>query len=226
MGASWNGKVVVNAQAAKPNGPAYEIESGDLDTVGSVVKIADEEFYVIGQEDDTHVKLLSKWNLNVGDNPKGTATNMQDEDVRGYVSGVTKYGNVAFSSTNYWVDSSNNLKTAYGTTYPAYVYDNNASISTYVNNYVTYLNNQGVNVSGRLIKQEELVSLGCNESTYYCDSSNGGTAPEWVYQTIYWSGSASGIDNVWGVNLNGYFNSIYYGDGSCFGVRPVIILKK
>ena len=63
----------------------YTVLSGDLDTVGSEVKIADEEFYVIGQEDENHVKLLSKWNLNVDYNSKGTATNLQDEDVRGCI---------------------------------------------------------------------------------------------------------------------------------------------
>ena len=172
----------INDMYAKYEKWNYSIVSGDLDTVGSVVKIADEEFYVIGQEDSTHVKLLSKWNLNLGKNAKGTATGLQDSDVRGLRSdGGTIYGTVAFSSTTYWVDSSTNLKPAYGSSYPAYVYDSNSNLYQYVNNYVTYLNTQGVQVSGRLIKQEELVALGCNASTKHCDSSQGGTAPSWVY---------------------------------------------
>ena len=206
---------------------AYTILSGDLNTVGSVVKIADEEFYVIGQEDSTHVKLLSKWNLNVGSNAKGTATNLQDSDVKGWVSSGTTYGNVVFSSTNYWSSTVS--------TYPAWVYTNEktngtykASIAEHVDNYVTYLTQQGVSVTGRLIKQEELVTLGCNASTNYCDSneSHGGTAPAWVYQTSYWSGSVNRSDFVWRVFSDGVFNDDYCDNGNNFGVRPVIILEK
>ena len=228
-------------------GIPYTILSGDLDTVGSEVKIGTEEFYVIGQEDSSHVKLLSKWNLNVGSNPKGTATNLQDSDVKGYVYGGTAYGNVVYSSKNYWHDSTNNkAKDEYGgytlntnrryydeqgnVVYP-YVYDSNASIKTYVDNYVTYLNTQGVQVSGRLISYEELVALGCNaiaeSSTYSCNSSSGGTAPSWVYQTSFWSGSVYGNERVWYVESGGFFYNDYYDSTGVFlGVRPVIILEK
>ena len=219
------GKVKCNLSFKKQ---PYTILSGDLNTIGSIVKITDEEFYVIGQEDSSHVKLLSKWNLNVGSNAKGTATNLQDSDVKGYVSGGPKYGIVAFSSTNYWSRTVS--------TYPYWVYTNEktsgtykASIAEYVDNYVTYLTQQGVNVTGRLIKQEELVTLGCNSSTRYCDStgSHGGTAPAWVYQTSYWSGLADDSSLVWSVDSDGYDNCVSY----CyidlyFGVRPVIILEK
>ena len=222
------------------------IVSGNLNTVGSVVRIANEEFYVIGQQDSTHVKLLSKWNLNVGSNAKGTATNKQDEDVRGYIFNGTKYGNVAFSSTDYWHNFTpvKKAKDEYGgytyntntesytdgqgnVVYP-YVYDNNSNIKQYVDTYVTYLNTQGVNVSGRLIKQEELVALGCNASTHYCDSNeeHGGTAPSWVYQTSYWSGSAFDYSNVWLVASRGTFISSSCYSDYLYGVRPVIILEK
>ena len=248
-----NVKIAVEGEAtdAVPE-PQYTIISGDLDTVGSVVKIADEEFYVIGQEDSSHVKLLSKWNLNVGNNTQPGEQGIQNSLAIGWNSdSSTKVNNyypatVAFSSTNYWHDSANNkAKDEYGgytyntstyryndgqgnVVYP-YVYDNNASISTYVNNYVTYLNSQGVQVSGRLISLEELITLGCNASTGYCDSSgtHGGTAPEWVYQTIYWLGSANGYNYVWDVGSNGHFYGFtLYDDGYYFGVRPVIILEK
>ena len=204
---------------------SYRIISGNLSTVGSIVKIADEEFYVIGQEDSTHVKLLSKWNLNVGSNAKGTATNLQDSDVKGWVSSGTKYGDVPFSSTPYWSSTVS--------TYPAWVYTNEktsgtykASIAKYVDNYVIYLTQQGVSVTGRLIKQEELVALGCNTSKKYCDStfSHGGTAPAWVYQTSYWSGSAVDSRKMWTVFSTGIFGNYTYNNDNNFGVRPVIIL--
>ena len=208
--------------------PSYTLLSGNLSTVGSVVKIADEEFYVIGQEDATHIKLLSKWNLNVGRNAKGTATNLQDSDVRGYAWYITSYGTVEFSSSRYWYDLTNSsIKSEYGTSYPVYVYDSHSNLKPYVDNYVTYLTQQGVSVTGRLISYEEIVALGCNASTHYCDSNDnhGGTAPDWVYQTSYWLGSACNDYSVCEVNLyGGLSNYDYYSDGN-LGVRPVIILE-
>ena len=233
------GKVKCNLSFKQPS---YRVISGNLSTVGSVVKIADEEFYVIGQEDSSHVKLLSKWNLKVGNiynsssgsktgeyTSSDTGYGLQSSDAKGYVAGASTYnGTVPFSSTNYWSSTVS--------TYPAWVYTNEktngtykASIAEYVDNYVIYLTQQGVSVTGRLIKQEELVTLGCNSSTHYCDStgSHGGTAPAWVYQTSYWSGLADDSSFVWSVDSDGYDNCVCY----CyidlyFGVRPVIILEK
>ena len=198
---------------------AYEVLSGDLDTIGSLVKIANEEFYVIGQQDSTHVKLLSKWNLNVGPHAKGTATGLQDSDVRGdRDDGGTQYGNVVFSTTSYWKDG-NKLKEEYGTSYPVYAFDDNSNVKQYVDNYVTYLNNQRAKVTGRLISKEELETLGCDESNVTCSS-----APEWVYQTSYWSGSVTS-NTVYSVfSFSDFVYGTYSNDG--FGVRPVIILEK
>ena len=229
-----NNSIVVSTVTdlyAKYGTAPYTIESGDLNTVGSIVKIADEEFYVIGQEDSNHVKLLSKWNLNVGSNSKGTATGLQDEDVRGQYASGTTYGNVIYSSSAYWYDGG--LKPAYGSSYPAYVYTNEkesgvylAAIAEYVDNYVTYLTNQGVNISGRLIKQEELDALGCSNSGMGCDSTRGGTAPAWVYQTSYWTGTSFNSDAVLYVHTSGYYNRTPGTFDSNFGVRPVIILER
>ncbi len=219
----------------------YKILSGDLDTVGSEVKIADEEFYVIGQEDENHVKLLSKWNLNVGNNPKGTATNLQDSDVKGWDENKNNYGAVRFSDpSDYWGDGGNavKLKPEYGSSFPAWVYTNKkengiyiAEIAEYVDNYVTYLNQQGTYVTGRIINKDELVALGCNETTEHCDSDegHGGTAPAWVYQTSYWTGTAYDDEELFTVYFNGNFYHLVAGDyweGDVFGVRPVIILEK
>ena len=209
----------------------YEIVSGDLDTVGSVVKIADEEFYVIGKEDSTHVKLLSKWNLNVGPNAKGAATNLQDSDVKGYLEEVPTYGNVFFSSVNYWYDRTNLvLKSEYGSDYPAYIYTNEkengnylASVAEYVDAYVTYLTNQDVIVTGRLINLDELVSLGCVLGVG-CSRNYGGNAPDWVSQTSYWTGAATNEVQVRLVKANGDCTRDWYNNDGWGGVRPVIIL--
>ncbi len=204
----------------------YEIVSGDLDTVGSVVKIADEEFYVIGQEDTDHVKLLSKYNLNVGNNIQPGTEGIQNSLAIGWNSDESTAVNnhypatVIFSNANYWYDGSK-LKPAYGTSYPTYVYDDNSNVKQYVDDYVDYLETQGVNVTGRLIKQEELVGLGCDESSSSCSS-----APTWVYQTSFWSGSAFSKGIVWCVRSFGVFINDLYDDDTIYGVRPVIILEK
>ena len=238
-----NIKIAVDGEATNST-PAYQIVSGNLNTIGSIVKIANEEFYVYGQEDSEHVKLLSKWNLNVGPNAKGTATNLQDSEVVGEKSG--------YSSTPYWHDTTNNkMKDEYGgylfnTTdnlyvnssgnfVHAYIYTNNkangtylASIAEYVDNYVAYLTNQGANVSGRLISKEELEELGCpvaqkNELSINCSS-----APSWISNTSYWTGSNGDNDDIW--RKNGGENTVFSRSrctrNDYFGVRPVIILKK
>ena len=237
---------VNDVQDATPN---YTIVSGDLDTVGSVVKIVDEEFYVIGQGDENHVKLLSKWNLNVGDNPYVAENFLQDSNARGFRSDSgTTYGNVVYSGTNYWYDATTNkTKEEYGSiTYNAsvyrfednegnvvypYVYTNKiesgnyiASIADYVDRYVTYLSNQDVSVTGRLLNHTEMVELGCT-STGFC-STNGGSSPNWIYQTSYWLGSADSNTYLWGIKTNGNAGYFNYNSSSELGVRPVIILEK
>ena len=200
----------------------YTIVSGNLDTVGSIVSIGDEEFYVIGQEDETHVKLLAKYNLGVG-NGFEVPTNKQEEIAMGYKSGAREPypGIVVFSDTNYWYNAeTKSIDAKYGTKYSAYVYDDNSFIKPYVDNYVSYLRKLGGNVTGRLISTDELSALKC--SGLSCES-----APKWVYSTSYWTGSASNSTNIWNVHSNGYYGNNYkYNDGHAWGIRPVIILKK
>ena len=211
--------------------PQYEILSGDLDTVGSVVKIADEEFYVIGQEDTNHVKLFAKYNLNVGNNIQTGTVGIQNSLATGYVSGgntVDGYypGTVTFADHAYWFDehydSENTLKPEYGTMTGSsvYVYDHNSNLYQYVENYVDYLNNQGVNVTGRLISLGEIETLGCQ--SFSCAS-----APSWLYTTSYWGGSGSINEIVLVVGSGqGYYTMENIHRYNLFGVRPVIILEK
>ena len=208
----------------------YTIVSGDLDTVGSVVKIADEEFYVIGQEDSTHVKLLAKYNLGVG-NGFETPTNKQESTATGFVSGGSSPypGSVAFSGTNYWNENVS--------AYPSYVYTNNkvngtytASIAEYVDNYVDYLNTQGVTVTGKLISKEEIESIinNGNNLTYgnFSSTASDISGKEWIYSTTYWSGSARDSSYLWLVGSSGYLHDVKYSSDRSYGVRPVIILEK
>ena len=64
------GKVIVTAGQIvnNNNSSAIGVVSGDINTAGSEVKIGDEHFYVIGDDEETsgNVKLLAKYNLLVG----------------------------------------------------------------------------------------------------------------------------------------------------------------
>ena len=175
----------------------YEIVSGDLDTVGSVVKIADEEFYVIGKEDSAHVKLFSRYNLALGygfdentyrQDPKSEEYiyDMNPTDGMGsgyFADGVRlenpKGGIISFDDT-YWYDADNRVeKEGYG---PAYVYneqyqekvfniyDENSLLKAHVDKYVEYLNDTScVKTEGRLIEAQEMKELGFGWSCVYCN---------------------------------------------------------
>ena len=206
------------------NGKLVKLISGDYDTVGSEVCIAEECFYVISS-DDASVTMLAKYNLEVGsvctsssscipiENPSG----IQDSEVIGEPidDSYPRYGTVSFSSTNYWLNTVS--------TYPAYVYDNNSILFEYVENYKIYLENLGTIIEeARLITYEELETLGCIGERYGC----GYGAPRWVYSVSYWSGSAYSDKYVWMVVANGGFgNGTYFYDYEV-GVRPVITISK
>ena len=179
----------------------YEIVSGDLDTVGSVVKIADEEFYVLGKVDDTHVKLFAKYNLAVG-NGYEEDTYRQDEAATSSLNTDYK-GGVIFSTDKYWAKEDGFFKEEYSFVptfetevvsrrdYASFVYDDNASIKSYVDKYVEYLTSECVDVKGTLISREELLPFGCRDLCYscyyyslYCDQSY-----QWIVYPTYWTGS-------------------------------------
>ena len=226
------------------------VVSGDGTKVGDEIECAGEYFYVI-ENDGSNISMLSKYNLDVGniytlnlntneetkveiENPTG----IQKKEARGAIIDFDKmeaysYGGVAFSNSMYW--SGAELKTSYGTSYPAWVYtdkdgnvDENNNIYTNVENYEKYLKENGVeSAEGTLISYEQLVSLGCDESTNACASevmgeSTNGTAPEWVYYTSYWSGAANVNNYVLCVYSYGRFVGNTYSNFGVFGVRPVV----
>ena len=206
----------------KDNGTEAKLVSanGDINEIGTIVTIGDQQFYTIGTEGD-NVKLLSMYNLYVGNkvdkNWNVTAlenpTGKQSELARGWIDGLTElYGITIFSS----VEQS-------GTNYSDYV---GSIVEGYVNAYKEILEGEeyGVPVvEARLITKDELESedIGCDSSNHTCND-----APSWIYSTTYWTGSAYGADNVWYVDSFGYFNISRYDYGYGYGVRPVIIISK
>ena len=233
----WNTNVEIT------NKPALTLPTGrtkDNLQVGDEICIegtTTECFNFIGYEDND-IKMLAKWNLNVGNNPKGTATNLQDSDVKGYVSSGTKYGNVAFSQIDYWFDGSN-LKSKYGSSYPADVYDTDYvtgpnfsgngfyttgySIAYYVEEYKDKLEDYGVTINdARLLTYAEATgsSIGCDGSNYSCPTNG------FITNTSFWLGSAYDFLNVWFVIPDGNFRYSDYSYDNSFGVRPVIVISK
>ncbi len=197
----------------------------DTVDVGDIVTIDTEEFYVV-KRDGSDLVLLSHYNLNVGSNKKAGATEgIQDSEVKGYVLGGTIYGNIAFSSTNYWngkvgTDYPENYCTSSGGTNCVYVYDSNSNLKTYVDAYKTYLEGKGATIkSARLLRVEEAFELGCETSSWTCNS-----APAFVKETSYWLGSASDALDVWNVCSDGDFDYYDFYFDDYFGVRPVIVI--
>ena len=189
--------------------------------IGNEKCFGSECFYIISSTEET-VTMLAKYNLYVGGEYNSSwtaygeeATGKQNSNMLGYVRGQSiRKGTTKFSNTNYWSSTVSS--------YPAYVYDSNSTLYSYVENYKTYLSTLGVTpIEARLITYEELESLGCSGSDNSCSE-----APEWVYATTYWSGSAYNTFNVWSVYSNGIFGINRYNYDSSSGVRPVITISK
>lgn len=210
------------------NGKFPKIISGDLKMVGSEVAIGDEHFYIISATDDS-ITMLAKYNLNVGNLCTDSETCPLMEKTSGIQDstmiatpldwGFPRYGTTIFSSIGYWDNSG--LKIEYGTDYPAYVYDSNSVLYNYVENYRIYLESQGAKIEeARLIKKEELETLGCSTVVGHCDG-----APEWVRTSSYWTGTAYDFDRIWVIVGNGIFANNYCGNFAASGVRPVVVVK-
>ena len=203
--------------------------------VGDEITVGTEQFNFI-RYDGNNIVMLAKWNLNVGNNPKTAETFKQDSDVKGYIDGGTKYGNVAFSATNYW--------SSLGLTYPADVYDNTYktapdftgsgystpgySVAYYVEKYKKILEDMGLMVSeARLLTYTEAtdstIGIGCDGSNHSCPTTG------FITNTGFWLGSAYNGIGLWVVDSDGYFYSNDYNGrflADDFGVRPVIVISK
>ena len=200
--------------------------------LGDEITVGTEPFNFIRYDGD-NIVMLAKWNLNVGNNPKTAETFKQDSDVKGWVSSGTRYGNVAFSATNYWSSI---------TTYPADVYDNTYktapdftgdgysttgySVAYYVEKYKKILEDMGLMVSeARLLTYTEAtdstIGIGCSGSS--CPTTG------FITNTTFWLGSANNGYGLWIVTSVGYFRgSVFDNDGYDYGcgVRPVIVISK
>ena len=208
-------EVKIKEQAAK-------LVNGSINTVGSEICIGEECFYIISNDGST-VKMLSKYNLHVGNKYDVTngitaianPTGIQNANALGWTNNNPpatnpRLGITVFSSNTYWTSSVSS--------YPTYVYNSNSTLYSYIENYKVHLQNLGATINeARLIKLEELNSLGCSHVNNWC-----GSAPSWVYATTYWTGTASSTTDIMYVDIGKVFKSYSYNMNMSYGVRPVI----
>ena len=160
--------------------------NGSINVIGSEVECAGERFYVIPQDtkhhdsDSTTVSLLAKYNLNVGYNiyPKAPE-GIQNENVVGQKEGYTLYGGDQFGGA-YWSKENttdDQLKSEYGSSYPAFVYDSNSYIYNYIEGYKNYLSINGINgiKEATVMSYEQYNYIVNNVSNY-----------DWLYNTTYY----------------------------------------
>lgn len=198
--------------------PTVRVVNGDINTVGSEICIGEECFYLM-KNDGKSITMFAKYNLYVGSYCTSSsscmaygdeATGIQDSTMLGRpdTGSYPRNGITPFSLTAYWgsINSGD------------YVYSSNSLLYNYVENYKIYLKEKNVSIEeARLIKFEELETLGCNRTNLNCND-----APEWVYKTSYWTGAAHGSTTLWRVYSDGAFGSLIYSSDIYFGVRPVI----
>jgi len=207
---------------------AYEIVSGDMDTVGSVVKIGEDEFYVLGKDEDAHktyYKLLSKYNLGAGIG-YSTATDRQDPTATGWTqtgSGPFK-GSVAFASNCYWYNE-----------YPLefeYIYGEGSNIYSHIENYVAYLKTLDTEskISGRLMSKtdlEDAVNKGNRlDGGHLTDTASDIAGKEWIYSVSYWLGTAHGNEQIWMIASESNATTWAYGVDVVWGIRPLIVIEE
>ena len=209
------------------------LEEGDGTKAGDKIAITSkkgttERFYVLADnQDKTKVKALAEWNLKVGNiynNNSSTSIStdsdgygLQNSEMKGWVSFGQPYNGVlAFSSSQYWIDTTKypSQTAEHSSSYP-WVYDNNSNLYQYVKLYKTLLGNTDKVSKVSLASYEDINALWSNKSKY-----------PWLWNTTYWLGSASSSSSISvGYMLSDRIFSINYyrfHDNERCGVRPVI----
>lgn len=193
-------------------------------SVGDEIALGDEHFYIIDTNEEK-TTLFSKYNLD---------TTLNITEIKQAVN--TNEYPVAFSTTNYWYDSTNaKINGKYGTSYRNnYIYDeeysessgNNYSVAYYVKNYENSLNKMNMKtISSRLLDYRKLLELGCKEKADYYTCTNVSSNISFVYSTHYWLGNAGTVNALFRMSTTKDFystNNYIYSQNDLYGVRPVI----
>ena len=210
LGRHYHGKIVIESQNTST---LCSTINGSGTTVGDEIVCGTEEFNVISSDENT-ITMLAKYNLNVGANKTTSTENIQDKDVLGKKPNVVTYGNIAFSSTNYWsyITDSN------------FIYNENSNIYEYLNSYKNYLSNRAKisDAVVTLLSKEQAEALGCDLGGANCSSSR----YKFLYTTSYWLGSSGDANSIYTISSDGNYSKTSYNNANDFGVRPVVSITK
>ncbi|MBQ9071546.1 MAG: hypothetical protein IJY25_00105, partial [Bacilli bacterium] len=230
--------------------------------VGDEVTCGSESFYVIPNDTVAHpesvegtVALLSKYNLNVGNDTVEGTLGIQNASATGAVSNL-EGNNLDFSYCNFTEEEMNE---AYSGTFDDIIAFNEwagcngtvafASFEDYISTGTTYwgevdsgtfiynsnatpftyVENYG-NILKKMGMKVIISTLPSNNQLINlgCSTSDNSctNAPSWVYSTSYWSGSAFDDDFVWIVASGGIFDDGDFFSAFFSGVRPVVIISE
>ena len=190
--------------------------------------------------DNSFENVLSNTTLTSSDKDYGLQSKDTTFEItsEGMPASTTLYGFIAFANKDennkttdgtylgYWTNATNYALNkpleAYGTSYPADVYDSNSILYEHVQKYQTYFTStiNKTTAKMRLITYNELVELGCSEADGTCTK-------DFVYKGLnYWSASARDYNGVWDVDADGNFDNNDFWRDDVLGVRPVITINK
>ncbi len=221
--------VYVPSWVLPQNRTATTLEVGDEICLNEDLGLEDQCFNFIGY-DGNDVKLLAKYNLNVGGSAKVEEDFLQDSDIRGEYDGMTTYGTAAYILPD---NTSCDITNIYNDENCTGLPDTTSySIAYYVNQYKTVLTNAGaVMKTVRLSRISDIcnLSIGCSVNDLYGSCPTTGTSA-FITRTTFW------LENEYtGTSDNQRFYYVKF-DGNIYagialndftmGVRPVVVVEK
>ncbi len=195
LGKHYHGKILIEAQNTST---LCNVISGNGSSVGDEIVCGTESFNVISSTEN-NITMLSKYNLNVGDNKVVLgADGIQEKDALGKKDNFQTYATVAYNTDN-------------------------SNIDHYLDFYKTYLTSKSkldyLEVS--LLTKEQASSLGCDINTSTCLNSPN----KFIYNTSYWLNKES--DNSFMTILaNGSYQNTSSSNNTDYGIRPVVTISK
>lgn len=173
----------------------------DIADIGDEITCSTEVFYVYDWQDG-YVKLLAKYNLEVGNSensyyPAEVETILQSEKALGYKETFNPYATIIFGETNEYEGS---------------------TAQEYINKYAESLRENNINYDEvSLLTLEELEKLECNIDEGSCIK-----APEFIYSTSYWTKTPDNLQDVWTVKSDGTLKTEISTNNEYFGLRPTV----
>ncbi len=238
------GQTITGSDVIIGKSDAVEIVGGDIDLPGSIIKIGDEEFYIISS-DDTKIAALAMYNLDIDVNDtSSTNTEVQEKNPSHAIGnnnfkmtqlaggpasgnesltykGTGKQDSFLSGGTNYGTLAFSTTNYWSCTSYPCNVYTSNSKLYKHVEWYKNYLESLGAKIyNARLITQDEYVALGC-QANGSCSN-----APDWIDSTSYWTGTAYSLSTLFAISYTGDSIPDNFDRNNLFGIRPVIEILK